>query len=108
MRGLSLRAAWRCPAKTPQPQRDETANGLSKLNNRCDSIHADFQLLANLHSRISQSRVCEWKILPRNRENGAQQDLKFQFVQTVALAGAGIEASRKICGGQKNRDVTME
>jgi hypothetical protein len=64
--------------------------------------------MVNLHSGISQSRVCEWKVLQRNRENGAQEDQKFQFVQMVELARGRIEASKRIIGGQKKWDGTME
>jgi hypothetical protein len=60
---------------------------------------AGVQLLASLHSGILQSRASEWKALQQNRETRAQEDQKFQFVQTVALAGIRIEASKEIIGG---------
>jgi hypothetical protein len=64
--------------------------------------------MANLHSGISQSQASEWKALQRNRETGAQEDQKFQFVQVVALGGRRIEASIRIIGGQNKWDGTME
>jgi hypothetical protein len=64
--------------------------------------------MANFHSGISQSRASEWKALQRNRETRAQGDQKFQFVQTVVLASRRIEGSKRIIGGQKKWDGTME
>jgi hypothetical protein len=64
--------------------------------------------MANLHSGISQSQASEWKALQRNRETGAQEDQKFQFVQAVALGGRRIAASIRIVDGQKKWDGTME
>lgn len=64
--------------------------------------------MANLHSGISQSQASEWKVLQRNRETGAQEDQKFQFVEVVALGGRRIEASIRIIGGQNKWDGTME
>ena len=64
--------------------------------------------MANLHSGISQLQAGEWKALQRNRETGAQEDQKFQFVQVVALGGRRIEASMRIIGGQNKWDGTME
>ena len=52
--------------------------------------------------------MSQWKVLKRNRETRAQEDQKFQFVQAVELATRRIAASKRIIGGQKKWDGTME
>ena len=61
----------------------------------------------NLHAEISHTRVSGWKALKRNRETRAHDNQRFQFLQTIVLAGRRIGASKRTVGGQKQCDSTM-